>query len=150
MGLRKEGLDVKGKHLDFSNLPPSKITDPSTHLSEFIFIDAQSTTDMGAFGGSAAVLNGISRAFGYKEFLWEPRGFYDKDNRSDDLVPSYAADPKSQMVSADELLARAARAADINTQKTHYCEPTFSREELRGRRDQESCFRGTELAIPRG
>merc|ERR1719215_2126905 len=33
---------------------------------------------------------------------------------------------------------------------TPYCEPTFTREQVLQRRDQENCFRYTELAIPRG
>lgn len=147
--LRKEGLTVQGKHLDMSNLPPSKITTPSTHLSKFIFIDSQSTTDTGMFAGNGRVLRSISAAYDNKMLLWEPLGFYDPDKQGGG-VPTYAADPKSEMVSADELMEKAARAADINSRMTTYCEPSFSRDQLRPRRDEENCFRVTELAIPRG
>jgi len=148
--LRKEGLNVQGKHLDFSNMPPSKITDPDTLLSKFIFIDVQSTSDLGSFGGNPRALQDIAASYGNGQFLWEPRGFYDKSNESDDSIPAYAADKESQMVGADELVARAQRAAGLNSQHTPYCEPTFFREQLLGRRNEENCFRVTELAIPRG
>lgn len=152
--LRKEGLTVGGKQLDFSNLPPSKITDPSAHLAKFIFIDAQSTTDMGSFAGNGRALHGISEAYGSRKFLWEPRGFYDanprKHEKGEDDLPSYAVDRTSEMVSVDELLAKAANAAEINSRMTSYCEPTFRRELLQKRRNEENCFRVTELGIPRG
>merc|ERR1712194_652566 len=96
------------------------------------------------------VLQSISEAYGNKELLWEPRGFYDKDDTRDDSIPAYAEDTKSEMVSATELIAKAARAADINSRMTPYCEPTFARDKLRSRRDQENSFRVAELAIPRG
>jgi len=147
--LRKEGLTVQGKHLDFSNMPPSKITDPDTLLSKFIFLDAQSATELGSFNGNPRSLHGISAAYGNAPFLWEPRGFYDKEPDSGGL-PSYACDRESQMVSPEELYQRAERAAQTNSANTPYCEPTYSRSELRGRRNEENCFRVTELAIPRG
>jgi|ERR1712192_34103 len=148
--LSKEGLDVQGKHLDLSNLPPSKIKHPDTLLSKFIFIDVQSVTDNGVFGGDRHVLQTISAAYNDAKFLWEPRGFYDKDNDSKDSVPHWAADHESQMVSVSELLQKAERAAELNSSNTIYCEPNFNRSELRGRRDEENCFRVTELAIPNG
>jgi len=150
--LRKEDLTVQGKHLDFSNMPQSKLTEPDTLLSKFICVDAQSSTDLGSINGNSHVLQGISKAYGGAPMLWEPRGFYDKDNNGDDGLPSWApgSDSQAQMVSADELIERGSRAAELNSQNTIYCEPTFSRGELRGRRDQENCFRVTELAIPRG
>jgi len=150
--LRKEGLTVKGQHIDFSNLPASKITDPDTLLSKFIFVDKQSATEMGGFGENASVLRGIGAAYPASKFLWEPRGFYDKNNASESRLPDYVPleDQNSKMVGAAELLEKASRAASLNSEKTPYCEPTFSRESLRARRNEESCFRITELAIPRG
>ena len=41
-------------------------------------------------------------------------------------------------------------AAKENARYTPHCEPTFTRLELEQRRDEENCFRYTELAIPRG
>eukprot|EP00913_Durusdinium_trenchii_P032440 g30372.t1 len=54
------------------------------------------------------------------------------------------------MVTARELLERAQVAAKENARYTPHCEPTFTRLELEQRRDEENCFRYTELAIPRG
>merc|ERR1711879_791061 len=54
------------------------------------------------------------------------------------------------MVSADELVSMGQTAAQENSNQTKFCEPTFSRNELQSRRDDENCIRYTELAIPRG
>lgn len=145
--LRKEGLTVQGQHLDLSNLPPSKVTDPDTLLSKFIFVDVQSSTDAGGFGGNPQVLQGISDAYNGAKFLWEPRGYY--DGAGVDL-PKYATDTESKMVSPSELCQKLQSAAQVNTAQTDFCQPTFSRASLAGRRDEENCFRVTELAIPRG
>lgn len=141
--LRKDGLMVQGKKLDLANLPPSELTYPDTLLSKFIFIDTQSTSDTGVFGGSPAALPGIGTAYG-GQFLWEPHGFYDS------CEPEWVENKQSELVSAQELLNRGRKAAQLNTSNTKYCEPTFSRDELARRRDEENCFRVTELAIPRG
>lgn len=145
--IRKEGLTVQGKHLDFSKMPPTKITDPDTLLSKFIFIDVQSTTDLGAVGGNQKTLEDISAAYDNAKFLWEPRGFYDHNV---DKLPSYAEDQQAEMVLPREMLRKAGVAATLNSRHTPFCEPTFARDSLTERRHQEDCFRVTELAIPRG
>jgi len=85
--------------------------------------------------------------------LWEPRGFYDSvKNGGYDDVPAYASARfrRTEMVGAGELIERAQAAARQNALNTPFCEPSFSREQLMQRREQENCFRYTELAIPRG
>lgn len=144
--MRKEGLTVQGQHLDLSNMPPSKVTNPDTLLSKFIFVDVQSSTEAGAFGGNPQVLQGISDAYNGAKFLWEPRGYYDFETN----MPNYATDTESKMVSPSELSQKLQSAAKVNSAQTPFCEPTFSRASLPGRRDEENCFRVTELAIPRG
>jgi len=156
--LRKDGVTgPSGRRQRLDDLPPMRLSDPYTLLSEFIFLDVQSTTDLGGFPGNPHVLEEIGEAFGTgpapAKFLWEPRGFYDSVRGGGyDDVPSYATGKsrKTEMVSARELLERAQAAAKENTRYTPHCEPTFSRAELEQRRDQENCFRYTELAIPRG
>jgi len=156
--LRKDGLTGPGgRHQRLDDLPPMRLSDPYTLLSEFIFIDVQSPGDLGGMPGNPAVPGAIAEAYrsssGPAKFLWEPRGFYDsvKGGGYDD-VPAYASARfrRTEMVSAAELTERAKVAARENSRSTPYCEPTFSRAELEQRRDQENCFRYTELAIPRG
>lgn len=156
--LRRDGLTGPGgRHQRLDDLPPMRLSDPYTLLSEFIFIDVQSPGDLGGMPGNPDVLAAIAEAYrgrdGPAKFLWEPRGFYDsvKGGGYDD-VPAYtsARFRKTEMVSARELMERAQAAARGNVSNTPYCEPTFTREQLLQRRDQENCFRYTELAIPRG
>eukprot|EP00933_Yihiella_yeosuensis_P018547 TRINITY_DN15185_c0_g1_i1.p1 TRINITY_DN15185_c0_g1~~TRINITY_DN15185_c0_g1_i1.p1 ORF type:complete len:836 (-),score=167.04 TRINITY_DN15185_c0_g1_i1:59-2566(-) len=156
--LRKEGgsgSSGDGRRLD--DLPPMRLSDPCTLLSEFIFIDVQSPGDLGGFSNNPEVLTAISEAYksnqGPAKFLWEPRGFYDSvRGGSYDDVPPYTSTKfrRTEMVSAQELLERAEAAARENSSRTPYCEPTFTRQELVQRRNQENCFRYTELAIQRG
>mmetsp|Transcript_24641 Transcript_24641/g.65091 ORF Transcript_24641/g.65091 Transcript_24641/m.65091 type:complete len:409 (+) Transcript_24641:702-1928(+) len=156
--LRKDGLTGPGgRHQRLDDLPPMRLSDPYTLLSEYIFIDVQSPGDLGGMPGNHNVLQAIAEAYrssqGPAKFLWEPRGFYDsvKGGGYDD-VPAYASARfrRTEMVSAGELTERARAAAFENSRGTPYSEPTFSRSQLDARRDQESCFRYTELAIPRG
>jgi len=156
--LRKDGLTGPGgRHQRLDDLPPMRLSDPYTLLSEFIFIDVQSQGDLGSMPGNHGVLGDIAEAYrsssGPAKFLWEPRGFYDsvKGGGYDD-VPAYATPRfrRTEMVSAGELTERAQASARENSRSTPYCEPTFTRAELDQRRDQENCFRYTELAIPRG
>lgn len=153
--LRKES--APGQRHPLTNLPPIRLSDPYTLLSDFIFLDAQSFGDVGTLPGHPEVLSTIAEAFrtqsGPAKFLWEPRGFYDsvKGGGYND-VPAYA-NPKyrrAEMVSASEFIERAEVAATENTRSTPYCEPSFTRAELEERRNQENCIRYTELAIPRG
>merc|ERR1711920_901272 len=102
---------------DLSSIPPSKVTDTDTLLSKFIFVDTMSPTDLGQFGGNTHALKAISDSYDGAKFLWEPRGYYDCRGES---LPGYAEDPKSEMVSADELLEKAERAARINSEKTDF------------------------------
>jgi hypothetical protein len=156
--LRKDGLTGPGgRRQRLDDLPPMRLSDPYTLLSEFIFIDVQSPGDLGGFEGNNQVLNSVAEAYrtsqGPAKFLWEPRGFYDSVRGGGyDDVPAYinAKFRRTEMVSAYELVERAQVAARENSRSTPYCEPTFSRAELEQRRDLENCFRYTELAIPRG
>lgn len=156
--LRRDGLmGPGGRHQKLDDLPPMRLSDPYTLLSEFIFIDVQSPGDLGGMPNNPQVLASIAEAYrgrdGPAKFLWEPRGFYDsvKGGGYDD-VPAYASARfrRTEMVSAGELMERAQAAARQNALNTPYCEPTFTREGLLQRRDQENCFRYSELAIPRG
>lgn len=156
--LRKDGLTGPGgRHQRLDDLPPMRLSDPYTLLSEFIFIDIQSRGDLGDMAENPHVLSDIAEAYrsssGPAKFLWEPRGFYDsvKGGGYDD-VPAYAAARfrRTEMVSAGELTERAQAAARENSRSTPYCEPTFTRAKLEELRNQENCFRYTELAIPRG
>jgi hypothetical protein len=156
--LRKDGLTGPGgRRQRLDDLPPMRLSDPYTLLSEFIFVDVQSPGDLGGFESNTQVLNAVAEAYrtsqGPARFLWEPRGFYDSVRGGGyDDVPAYinAKFRRTEMVSAQELLERAQVAARENSRSTPYCEPTFSRAELEQRRDLENCFRYTELAIPRG
>lgn len=155
--LRKDGVTgPSGRRQRLDDLPPMRLSDPYTLLSEFIFLDVQSPGDLGGFPGNGSVLEGIGEAFRSgptpAKFLWEPRGFYDSVRGGGyDDVPSYATKyRKTEMVTARELLDRAQVAAKENARHTPHCEPTFTRLELEQRRDEENCFRYTELAIPRG
>jgi len=156
--LRRDGLiGPGGRHQRLDDLPPMRLSDPYTLLSEFIFIDVQSPGDLGSMPGNANVLGDIAEAFrgkgGPAKFLWEPRGFYDSvKNGGYDDVPAYASARfrRTEMVGAGELIERAQAAARQNALNTPFCEPSFSREQLMQRREQENCFRYTELAIPRG
>mmetsp|Transcript_18348 Transcript_18348/g.52467 ORF Transcript_18348/g.52467 Transcript_18348/m.52467 type:complete len:760 (+) Transcript_18348:70-2349(+) len=156
--LRRDGLSGPGgRHQRLDDLPAMRLSDPYTLLSEFIFVDVQSPGDLGGMPGNPDVLSAIADAYSGKDgpakFLWEPRGFYDSvKNGGYNDVPAYASARfrKTEMVSAAELLERAQAAARQNALNTPFCEPTFSRDELIERRDQENCFRYTELAIPRG
>jgi len=156
--LRRDGLTGPGgRHQRLDDLPPMRLSDPYTLLSEFIFVDVQSPGDLGGMHGNPDVLGAIAEAYrgrdGPAKFLWEPRGFYDsvKGGGYDD-VPAYASARfrRTELVSASELTERAQAAARQNALNTPYCEPSFTREQLMQRRDQENCFRYTELAIPRG
>jgi len=155
--LRRDGLTgTGGRHQRLDGLPPMRLSDPYTLLSEFIFIDVQSPGDLGGMPTNPNVLVSIAEAYrgrdGPGKFLWEPRGFYDsvKGGGYDD-VPAYAGTRlrRTEMVEAQELIERAQEAARQNAQRTPFCEPTFTREQLQERRDQENCFRYTELAIRR-
>lgn len=154
--LRKDGMtgpNGKRQHLD--DLPPMRLSDPYTLLSEFIFVDVQSPGDLGSFPGNSCVLADIAEAYkgshGPAKFLWEPRGFFDSVRGGGyDDVPAYASAKKTEMVTVQELVARAEAAAKDNSRYSPFCEPTFARSDLERRRDQENCFRFTELAIPRG
>jgi len=155
--LRKDGVTgPSGRRQRLDDLPPMRLSDPYTLLSEFIFLDVQSPGDLGGFPGNGSVLEGIGEAFRSgptpAKFLWEPRGFYDSVRGGGyDDVPAYATKyRKTEMVTARELLDRAQVAAKENARHTPHCEPTFTRLELEQRRDEENCFRYTELAIPRG
>ncbi|CAE7812109.1 CACNA1B [Symbiodinium sp. CCMP2592] len=156
--LRKDGVTgPSGRRQRLDDLPPMRLSDPYTLLSEFIFLDVQSAADLGGFPGNPHVLEEIGEAFRAGQtpakFLWEPRGFYDSVRGGGyDDVPAYATGRfrKTEMISARELLDRAQAAGKENTRYTPHCEPTFSRAELEQRRDEENCFRYTELAIPRG
>lgn len=155
--LRKDGVTgPSGRRQRLDDLPPMRLSDPYTLLSEFIFLDVQSPGDLGGFPGNPSVLEGIGEAFRSgptpAKFLWEPRGFYDSVRGGGyDDVPAYATKyRKTEMVTARELLDRAQVAAKENARHTPHCEPTFTRLELEQRRDEENCFRYTELAIPRG
>jgi len=156
--LRKDGVTgPSGRRQRLDDLPPMRLSDPYTLLSEFIFLDVQSAADLGGFPGNPHVLEEIAEAFRVGQtpakFLWEPRGFYDSVRGGGyDDVPAYATGRfrKTEMISARELLDRAQAAGKENTRYTPHCEPTFSRAELEQRRDEENCFRYTELAIPRG
>lgn len=143
--LRTEGLTIQGKHHDLSNMPPLKLSDPLTMLSKFIIVDVQSKRDLGTVGENDRVLAHIGEAYsnGPAQFLWEPKGFYDR-------VEGWATHSKTKMVSADDLFTMGNKAAQENSHNTKYCDPTFSRSDLLGRRDSENCMRYTELAIPRG
>ncbi|CAE8720053.1 unnamed protein product, partial [Polarella glacialis] len=156
--LRKDGLTGPGgKRQKLDDLPPMRLSDPYTLLSEFIFLDVQSPGDLGGFSSNPGVLSAIAEAYrssqGPAKFLWEPRGFYDsvRGGSYDDL-PSYTSTKfrRTEMVGAAELTERAQAAARENSRSSPYCEPSFSRAELEQRRDLENCFRYTELAIPRG
>mmetsp|Transcript_87327 Transcript_87327/g.154799 ORF Transcript_87327/g.154799 Transcript_87327/m.154799 type:complete len:735 (-) Transcript_87327:31-2235(-) len=156
--LRKDGLTGPGgRQQNLHNLPPMRLSDPYTLLSEFIFVDVQSPGDLGGFSKNPAVLSALAEAYrssqGPAKFLWEPRGFYDSVRGGGyDDVPTYASkrNQRTEMVNAGELLERAKVAAKENSKYTPHCEPTFSRTDLEQRRDEENCFRYTELAIPRG
>ncbi|CAE7884733.1 CACNA1B [Symbiodinium microadriaticum] len=156
--LRKDGVTgPSGRRQRLDDLPPMRLSDPYTLLSEFIFLDVQSAADLGGFPGNPHVLEEIGEAFRVGQtpakFLWEPRGFYDSVRGGGyDDVPAYATGRfrKTEMISARELLDRAQAAGKENTRYTPHCEPTFTRGELEQRRDEENCFRYTELAIPRG
>lgn len=154
--LRKDGvLGPNGKRQRLDDLPPMRLSDPYTLLSEFIFVDVQSPGDLGGFPGNSGVLADIAEAYkgshGPAKFLWEPRGFFDSVRGGGyDDVPAYASAKKTEMVTVQELAARAEAAAKDNSRYSPFCEPTFVRTDLERRRDQENCFRFTELAIPRG
>jgi len=146
--LRKDGLTVSGQHVDLSSMPPTKLGDPLTMISQFIFMDFQSQTDLGIRGNEQA-LDQLRSAYNRPEseqFLWEPQGFYDMNKGA---FPRGATLRTRELVSAEELLRRARRAAEENSQTTEFCEPTFSRRQLPQLRDSENCFRFSELAIPR-
>lgn len=77
---------------------------------------------------------------GPAKFLWEPRGFYDSvKNGGYDDVPAYASARfrRTEMVGAGELIERAQAAARQNALNTPFCEPSFSREQLMQRREQD-------------
>eukprot|EP00930_Biecheleria_cincta_P001784 TRINITY_DN102881_c0_g1_i1.p1 TRINITY_DN102881_c0_g1~~TRINITY_DN102881_c0_g1_i1.p1 ORF type:complete len:795 (-),score=130.78 TRINITY_DN102881_c0_g1_i1:26-2410(-) len=154
--LRQDGMTgPNGKRQRLDDLPPMRLSDPYTLLSEFIFVDVQSPGDLGGFPGNPAVLADIAEAYkgshGPAKFLWEPRGFFDSVRGGGyDDVPAYASAKKTEMVTVQELMARAEAAAKDNSRYSPFCEPTFARSDLERRRDQENCFRFTELAIPRG
>jgi len=148
--LSSEGLDFQGQHIDLSKMPPTTISDPSTLLSKFIFVDVQSANDLGGMGANEDVLQQISQSYCRDrpaQFLWEPKGFYDHEGND---LPNGATFKTRGMVSAAQLLQQAQQAATENTRITNFCEPTFQRSELDLRRNDENCFRYTELAIPRG
>jgi len=155
--LRRDGLTGPGgRRQKLDDLPPMRLSDPYTLLSEFIFVDVQSPGDLGGFPTNPGVLSALAEAYrsgqGPAKFLWEPRGFYDSVRGGGyDDVPAYASAKyrRTEMVSAKELLERAEAAAKENSKYTPHCEPTFSRTDLEQRRDEENCFRYTELAIPR-
>lgn len=147
--LRKDGLTVQGQHMDLSDMPPTTVGDPLTMLSKFIFMDVQSNNDLGLMGNNE-VLEKLAVAYGRSAsegFLWEPKGFYDSDNNGHFFHGTTLA--TRELVSSQELLRRAKQAAQENSKSTGHCEPTFSRAELPRLRDNENCFRFTELAIPR-
>lgn len=132
--------------------------DPYIFVSKNIFIDVMSHKDLGDFHDGHSFIEDLGQEIGAgkSSFLWEPRAFYDMGSH-DDLqcgdwngFPPYARDTQTEMVSANELITRAQAAAQENSRETTLCEPTFARNDLLPRRDQENCFRFTELAIPSG
>jgi len=160
--LRKEGLTVGGKHYDLQNLPPTRLSDPYTMLSKFIFIDVQSEGDLGSMGGNEKVLSQICSAYdphNATPCLFEPKGFYDSaQGETSEEFGAYASMTSTEMVSAEELLHRAEVAAEENTAHTtfvavkgkHPPQQGPTREDLASRRDQENAFRYTEHAVPCG
>jgi len=166
--IRKEGISVGDTHIDMQDLPPSKLSDPYTMLSHFIFIDQSSALDLGSIGSNAQVLQQLCEAYngGPQPCLFEPRGFYDDGVQGGGqfTLPSYASFKKTEMVSANELLRCATQASNENTQNTLFhiegqCHKADdSRTKMKGPRkadlaalrDKENAFRYTELAVPFG
>ena len=114
---------------------------PLSHLSKFLHLDQQSKTDTGAFStrSSRAALDDLGRLFPHG-WLWSGKGFYDNNPGS---WSAYAGvetldyiDFKRRMLQAAELNAKYQSATKMSTNS------------MRLARDEENCFRVSEIGIP--
>lgn len=114
---------------------------PLSHLSKFLHLDQQSTTDTGAFStrSSRAALDDLGHLFPHG-WLWSGKGFYDNNPGNWSTYPGVETldykDFKRRMLMAAEENAKYQDASDKSTTS------------MRLSRDKENCFRVSEIGIP--
>ena len=114
---------------------------PLSHLSKFLHLDQQSETDTGAFStrSSRTALDDLGHLFP-DGWLWSGNGFYDNN-------PGYWSSYSGvEIVNFKEFKSRMSVAAKENARSQDAT--TMSTTGMQQARDEENCFRVSEIGIP--